>query len=565
MTDNENLKRILDYLKISYWLVGIDFVLIDVNETFLTLTGAKRTKLIGRKMLTLINEVERKKVKQAVTGLIEHKKQSVQFEMYVYGKDGKEKIPVLIHLSLNTDPDGIARTANVLLVDISEQKKIRDALEKEKKMLQTILFGIRDCVSVFDEQGRFQFGNITASKLHAHRQTSLLPSVSDKPVRLEIMLEGQKRQFMGELYPINDQDNQLFGYVETLTDITDNIQLEEKEKELFHFRRQMRRKSIESKMIGSGQKMENVFETILRCAEVDSSVLLMGETGVGKEMAARAIHHQSHRKNNPFVCVNCGALPENLLESELFGHIKGAFTGAISNRAGLFREAHTGTLFLDEIGELNKSMQVKLLRVLQEHEVRPVGSDQIFHVDVRIICATNRNLYEFTQSQQFRQDLYYRIAVITLTIPPLRERSQDIYKLANHFINKHQKKGRRHLKKLNMASQQMLMNYPWPGNIRELENAIEHAIAMCQGQDITPDCFPPHILYPLERSQPAQDHDNLIQSGQKLKHARDRQMIEDALIRHGGNQTAAAKELGISRVTLWRRKTMYNIKVPAPY
>ncbi len=558
--ENDNLKRILDYLKISYWLVDLDFILQDVNETFLKLTGAKRDNMIGKNMLTLISGEERIKVEKIVMRLINGEAESLQFELYVYGRQHMEKIPVLFHLSINHTTEGRPASANVLLVDVSEQKRIRDDLEKEKKMLQSILFGIRDGVSIFDDRGCFMFGNAESTALHTSRETPMLPLDTVGPVKLELTVAGQNRQFVGEIRPIYDHTGRLFAHAETLTDITDNIRLAERERELFHFRRQLRRNALQTEMIGSGKRMQLVFETILRCAEVDSSVLIMGETGVGKEVAARAIHAQSHRKENPFVSVNCGALPEALIESELFGHVKGAFTGAISDRAGLFREAQEGTLFLDEIGELDKAMQVKLLRALQEREVRPVGSDRSYPVDVRIICATNHDLPAVARQGAFRLDLYYRVAVIPLTIPPLRDRSQDIFTLANHFIRKHQKKDPRHPKKLNLASQQMLHRYHWPGNIRELENAIEHALAMSTGSEIFPDCFPLNVIVPEAASSPV-DHGPAgpLPSGRERKLAKERRAIADALDEHDGNQTAAAKALGISRVTLWRKKTMYHL------
>jgi len=557
---NENLKRILDYLKISYWLTDLNYVLLDVNETFLELTGANRTNLIGRDMRTLISD-EELEIVQNYNNLLAEGKESVQFELYVYGPQHKRKIPVLYHLSMNTDEQGRPMTVNALLMDISEQKKIRDELEKEKKMLQSILFGIRDHVSIFDKNGRFMFGNAESAALQTGRKAPLLPLGSDGPVKLELPVAGQQRQFLGQIRPIYDHEGQLFAHAETLTDITDNIHLAEKEQELFHFRRQMRRNALHTKMIGSGKKMEAVFETVLRCAEVDSSVLIMGETGVGKEVAARAIHAHSWRKDKPFVTVNCGALPETLLESELFGHVKGAFTGAISDRAGLFTEAHQGTLFLDEIGELNLSMQVKLLRVLQAGEVRPVGSDRARKVAVRVVCATNRNLQAMAQKGEFRMDLYYRVAVIPLVIPPLRDRPQDIIKLADAFIQKHQQQDGRQLNTLNLPTQQLLRRYHWPGNIRELENAIEHALAMRRGPEITPECFPLQILDPETAAAPAHHMDRPVPAspGKTKKQEREYQAISAILARYEDDLAGAAQALGISRVTLWRKRKKYNL------
>ncbi len=558
--DNENLKRILDDLKISYWLTDLDFILLDVNETFLEFTGASRKNLIGRDMRTLISADEIQTVENYAR-LLREGRESVQYELYVYGPRNREKIPVLFHLSTNNDEKGRPVTVNSLVVDISEQKRMRDELEKEKRMLQSILFGIRDCVSIFDDNGRFMFGSAESPAVHGGRTAPLLPLGSKGPVKLELAVAGRARQFVGEIRPIYDHQGRLFAHAETLTDITDNIRLAEREHELFHFKRQMRRSELQTEIIGSGSKMEGVFETIVRCAEVDSSVLITGETGVGKELAARAIHSKSHRKNKPFVAVNCGALPETLLESELFGHVKGAFTGAISDRAGLFREAHEGTLFLDEIGELNMSMQVKLLRVLQERSVRPVGSDRSYPVDVRIICATNQHLQSSARQGKFRMDLYYRVAVIPIVIPPLRERSQDILRLAGHFIDKHQKQDRRRLKTLSLPTQQLLRCYHWPGNIRELENAIEYALAMSREMEITPACLPLPVAYP-ETQEASVQAEATLQAGctwQSKKMDREYKTVHDALTRHEGDLAAAAGDLGISRVTLWRKRKKYNL------
>ncbi len=560
-TDNTRLKNILDDLKICYWMIDLDFILLDINKTFIEFSGAKKEMLIGRDMRDLISTEEKEQVERMFKKLCETKK-SDQFELYIYGGKQKEKIPVLFHSSINTDKTGRAVSVNLLLVDISEQKKNRDALEKEKKMLQSIIFGIRDCVSIFDAHGRFMFGNSESMLIHKMNKSALLPLDSKQKIQFEQKVDGITKQFTGKIQPIFDHKGMLFAYAETLTDITSKIRLQEKEEKLLKFQRMERLNDMQMKMIGTGKKMQKVFETILRCADVDSNILVSGETGVGKELAARAIHSQSNRKENPFISVNCGALPEALVESELFGHVKGAFTGAISDRPGLFREAQNGTLFLDEIGELTKSMQIKLLRAIQDKKVRPVGSDSSCSVDIRIICATNRELYEMTQNKAFRLDLYYRIAVIPLYIPPLRERKEDLFKLVDSFIAKHQKKDRSQAKKLNNMCQQMLHRYHWPGNIRELENAVEHAIAMCEETVITPESLPPQIAYPqiLQNSQTNNDAQRLkFQSNREHRQKDEIQSIVKALEKNDGNQTAAAKELGISRVTLWRKKTMYNL------
>ncbi len=456
MPDYAGMKQMLDYLKVSYWLVDLDFVLMDVNETFLELTGARREKIVGRNMLSLVQPEEVEYLRNAVKEL--GRKPVVQYEFYVYGPKHKVKIPILFHLTVNRDTAGRPVSCNVLLSDISIQKS-----------------------------------------------------------------------------------------------------LEEKERELFHARRKIREESLRTRMIGTGKAMENVFHTILRCAEVDSPVLITGETGVGKEIAARAIHEQSTRHEKPFVAINCGTLPGDLLESELFGHVKGAFTGAISDRPGLFREAEGGTLFLDEIGDIEKRLQVKLLRAIQENEIRPVGDDRSYRVDLRIICATNQDLHKRVGIGDFRRDLFYRISVVPIHIPPLRERREDIIKLAEHFIRSHPKNKR--FSAISPEARQLLYEYCWPGNIRELQNAIEHAMVMSQEKTLLPEYLPQQIRQPFISAVNEADNEPSWSEKRSRDYKREteKNAIRDALEKHHGNQTAAARELGISRVTLWRKKTMYHL------
>ncbi|MBW2216459.1 MAG: sigma-54-dependent Fis family transcriptional regulator [Deltaproteobacteria bacterium] len=324
-------------------------------------------------------------------------------------------------------------------------------------------------------------------------------------------------------------------------------------------------------MIGTSRAIQTVFDIILRCSGVASTVVILGETGVGKEMAARAIHENSSRKDKPFVAINCGALPDALMESELFGHVKGAFTGATMDRMGLFREANGGTLFLDEVGDLKVSLQVKLLRALQEGEIRPVGASTSYPVDVRIISATNHDLKTRVAQNVFRHDLYYRLAVIPIMIPALRDRKEDILLLANHFIEKHSKRHDIQVKRLSRNALGLLISYSWPGNIRELENAIEYALAMAPGEELTSEDFPmqnlachePEIIDMLEGpdislKETTSSYPSLkILKKEKMEKERDK--VFGALRLHDGSRTLAAKELGVSKSTLWRKIKKYEL------
>jgi DNA-binding NtrC family response regulator len=303
-------------------------------------------------------------------------------------------------------------------------------------------------------------------------------------------------------------------------------------------------------LLGSSPSMREIFALIRRISHSASNVLILGESGTGKEVVARTLHFTGVRAQKPFVPINCTAMPEGLLESELFGHARGAFTGAHVAKRGLFEEADGGTLFLDEIGDMAVGLQSKLLRVLQEREIRPVGANRSVRVDVRIIAATNKNLKEEIEEGRFRQDLFYRLNVIPIVLPPLRERTEDIPLLAEHFVRKHS--GGRS-RRISDAALERLRRLPWEGNARELENAIERALAMSNGEEIHPDDLPP-----LASPNPAQSgfEASLLQVAvdkrMTLRELGDR-YIEEILALTAGNKVQAARILGINRRTLYRR------------
>jgi DNA-binding NtrC family response regulator len=311
----------------------------------------------------------------------------------------------------------------------------------------------------------------------------------------------------------------------------------------------------DNKIIGHSSKMVQVLQMVQRVANTTATVLISGESGTGKELIARALHQLGDRKDKTYVSVNCGALPESLLESELFGHEKGAFTGAINRNIGRFERAEGGTLFLDEIGELSLPMQVKLLRALQEKEIERVGGKTIVKVDVRVIAASNRNLQEMVTKGTFREDLYYRLNVVPIDLPPLRDRKEDIPELVDYFIKKYANKGNKHVSKISHIALQLLMRYPWPGNIRELENIIERAVILCWGETITPEVLPKEIIGVNEDRHTF----DLPEEGIDLEEV-EKHLIEQAIEKSKGNQTLAAKLLGISRQTLIYRMNKFKIK-----
>ena len=302
-------------------------------------------------------------------------------------------------------------------------------------------------------------------------------------------------------------------------------------------------------MLGTSPKMQDVFSVIRKVATTDAPVLVAGESGTGKELVAGAIHRLSIRQANPFIVINCGAIPENLLESELFGHEKGAFTGAHIQRKGRFEMADGGTLFLDEIGELPMTLQVKLLRFLQERVVERVGGREQIEVDTRIIAATNRDLKEAMQTGTFREDLYYRLGVIFISIPPLRERSGDVLLMAKAFMDRYAEENKKKIKGFTLDAIDAIEKYGWPGNVRELENRIKRAVIMCDGQKLTPE--------DLEMAAPLAPYEAM-----SLKEAREsleRELIIKAMIRNTDNLTKAATELGISRPTLYDLMSKFGL------
>ena len=301
-------------------------------------------------------------------------------------------------------------------------------------------------------------------------------------------------------------------------------------------------------------RMQEIFDQIKKVADLKTTILVLGESGTGKELVARAVHQNGRRCQKPFVAVNCGAIPENLLESELFGHIRGAFTDASSDKAGLFEQAEGGTLFLDEIGEMPLALQVKLLRVLQECEIKRVGDSVSRKVDVRVISATSRDLSAEVAGGRFREDLFFRLNVFCLQLPPLRERVEDIPLLAEHFLKRFGSGSESQPLRIEPDAMRSLMAHRWPGNIRELENAVERACILCEGGRITSSCLPPSVCLREGHNQGESDSDENL-SIKKAEDTIERELIRKALAKTCGNRTQAAKILEISH-----RSLLYKIK-----
>jgi two-component system, NtrC family, response regulator HydG len=307
---------------------------------------------------------------------------------------------------------------------------------------------------------------------------------------------------------------------------------------------------------GKSPAMRRVVELIHKVAPTDSTVLLLGESGVGKEVMANTIHRLSPRRDQPFVAINCAALPEEILESELFGHVKGAFTGAVGDKLGLFEAADGGTLFLDEVGDMPLVSQAKLLRVLQDGEIRRVGGNAVSHVDVRVLAATNRDLIEDVREKRFREDVYFRLNVIRIEIPPLRERRDAIGSLTRQFLKRFNARFNKAVYDIEPQAWALIENYSYPGNIRELESVIAHAVILADGDTIRVGDLPDSLRFGHGARLSLPD---LGAGGMPSLQDMEKQLIESTLERLDGNQTEAAKALGVSRSTLWRKMKEYGL------
>jgi len=392
----------------------------------------------------------------------------------------------------------------------------------------------KDCHTVFP--GRFCGGDCE------YCETSTLENnrtVTERSVNFT-KKDGRRRNLNMSIMSLADENMFDIGALLSFKDVT----------ELEILRKKVKHHHSIGHLVGKDPKILAVFDQIREVAPVKASVLLQGESGSGKEMAAKAIHESGPRKNKPFVAINCGALPEGILESELFGHVKGAFTGAIRDKKGRFELADGGTILLDEVSELSPAMQVKLLRVLQEQCFDKVGGEKLIHVNVRIISATNRDLKQMIKQKQFRKDLYYRLCVVPITLPPLRERLLDIPMLAEFFLEQIGKEINSYILSISNEATDALSQYSWPGNVRELRNAIEYGYVKCYDNLIRLEHLPPEITDNLKkkRKKPGPQP--------KLK----KEDILTALSKTAGNRRNAAKELSISRATLYRYLAAYDLK-----
>ncbi len=354
---------------------------------------------------------------------------------------------------------------------------------------------------------------------------------------------------------VKNINGETVGVVETVTDLTE---LHETRQQVAEIGRKLGEVHRLDNIIGKSHVMQQVFSAIKAAAASEATVLIQGESGTGKELVAGAIHYNSNRVTKPLVTVNCSALSESLLESELFGHVKGAYTGAIRDRIGRFEEANGGTIFLDEIGEISPYIQVKLLRVLQEREVERVGESKRRKVDIRIITATNKNLYDLIVDGTFREDLYYRLKVFPVHVPPLRDRKEDIALLTTNFIKHQNIKTGKKILGLTKEAMQILMDYHWPGNVRELENAVEHAFVLCTQNQIDSFDLPVEIRKTEFNPLPTQAYPS-TRTGRSVGKQLDEEILLKLLDECDWNKAEVARRIGLSRTAVWKYMKKWNI------
>jgi len=419
----------------------------------------------------------------------------------------------------------------------------REALGRACTMLKFNLCLKKSCPSGIKECGIYERGAVDAKECALRHKDG-----HDVPVLKSARL-------------VKNGHDSVIGIVETVTDLTE---LKKARRQIEEISRKLGEVHRLDNIIGKSRAMRNVFSAIRAASTSEATVLIQGESGTGKELVAGAIHYNSHRTGKPLITVNCSALTESLLESELFGHAKGAFTGAIRDRKGRFEEASGGAVFLDEIGELSPFIQVKLLRVLQEREIERVGESRRRNIDIRVIAATNRDLYQLVRTGEFRQDLYYRLKVFPIDVPPLRHRKEDIPLLASHFIARQNKKTDKQIQGLSQTALRLFMDHAWPGNVRELENAIEHAFVLCDEKEI--DIFDLPVELRKAKYQPVSTA-RTCEPYHRPGHGRHltKEDLESLLVECNWNKAEVARRVGLSRTAIWKYMKKWEIPLtPRP-
>ncbi|HYR87417.1 MAG TPA: sigma 54-interacting transcriptional regulator [Terriglobia bacterium] len=581
----ERVRSLYDNTPIMMHSIDEHGCVLDVNEFWLKTLGYERSEVIGRPVVNFAAPEYTRLVQEDFMPRLVREGFIKDVEVQGLKKNG-ERLDFQVSSVVKRDAEGRFLYSQAFLLDITERKKAESARKETEERLASIFRSAMDAIIVIDSERRIVIFNLAAQavfrcaasdvsgqKLDVFLSESLkqvlstyMAAADSKAPQLWIPEGPPAVRKDGERFPIEAtvsrtdvSTGRLFTII--LRDINERKQAEAKLNQL-HEENVYLQKELQSELnfeeiVGASPVMQKVFSMIEMVAQTDSTVLLLGDTGTGKELIARAVHNRSRRKQSVMVKVNCGALPANLVETELFGHEKGAFTGAAAQKKGRFELAHRGTIFLDEVGELPIETQTKLLRVLQEQEFERVGGSHTQKVDVRVIAATNRGLGEAVRLGAFRADLYYRLNVFPIEVPPLRNRKEDIPLLTGHFLRRFSQRMGKRIHRISPAVYDQFVQYDWPGNVRELANLMERAVILCEGDTIqtshlavnggtSPTTSNPETLPTLEEAE--------------------RQLILRALKRTGwvlGGTSGAAEMLGINRSTLWSRMKKLGIEMPA--
>ncbi len=454
------------------------------------------------------------------------------------------------------------RTPNILIIDDEPLMRISisDALKAEGYNITSIESGSDGLKAIMDNFYDVVITDIRLPEVDGLQILKKCRQASPKTKILMITAYGSVETAVEAMRQgAYDYITKPFSMDELIIIVKRLIRLRDLEDENIYLKEKIEDKYNFNGIIGKSDKMKDVFEKVKVVAQSDTTVLITGESGTGKELVANAIHYNSPRKDEAVIKVSCAALPETLLEAELFGHEKGAFTGALKQKKGRFELAHKGTLFLDEIGEISPTVQVKLLRVLQEREFERVGGTETISVDVRIICATQRDLKKEAQKGSFREDLYYRLNVVPVFLPPLRERKEDILLLVEHFLDTYSKQMNKSIKNLSLEVRELLLKYDFPGNVRELENAIERGVTLCRDGEIQPWDLPEDICSCCDAGFKVANRLHYSEPLSSALSVFEKQYVSRVIEEAGGNKTLAARMLGISRKTLWEKCKAYGL------
>jgi len=559
----ERHRSILYGIEEGYVEVDLKGNTVFCNDSFCRITGYPKEELIGLNFREYVAESMSEAVYKAYNKVYRIGIPNKAFYYEIIQKNGIKRI-IENSISLVQGPKGRPIGFRSIVRDITDRKRMEEELERHRSRLQAIFRSVRDAIITVDTRMVIIEANDATENIcgksnvecvgkpftkclsqcnqtcHEVLRNSLKKKTTIKGYRVECKHHDRPEQtVIVTSSPLLDRGGVFTGTVLVIRDIT----------RLSNLERELREKHQFQSLIGKSQKMQDIYGLLENLSGLDTTVLITGESGTGKSLVAKALHHSGNRAFGPLITVNCSALPENLLESELFGHIRGAFTGAIKDAQGRFQAADQGTILLDEIGDISPRIQLKLLRVLEEKEFERVGESVPMKADARIIACTNRDLKEKVRLGEFREDLYYRLKVVEVNLPPLRERLEDVPLLVDHFCTVFNRSFKKNIEGFADEVMRAFMNYRWPGNVRELEHSLEHAFVLCREPIITFDHIPAEIKGDL----------GIRKLPQGKKSVEGSEKILAVLERTDGNKAKAARVLGIDRSTLYRKMKEYKL------